>query len=94
MHKQQKRVLNHLKILRIAVGFLGKSRKIVTQKSVHALNGVCVCFSSEMFGRVDEIVGMPIIRCIKFYINMTNFICWFLRILFLEFQSESQQAAL
>ena len=79
MHKQQKRVLNHLQILRIAVGFSGKSRKIVTQKSVHALDGICVCFSSEMFGRVDEIVGMPMVRCIKFCINMANFIYQFLK---------------
>ena len=75
--KQQKRVLNHLQILRIAEGFSGKSRKIVTQKPIHALNGVCVCFSSEMFGWVDEIVGMPMVRCIKFRINMANFICKF-----------------
>ena len=75
MHKQQKRVLNHLQILRITVGFSGKSRKIVTQKSVYALNGVRVCFSSEMFGRVDEIVGMPMVRRIKLRVNMANFIC-------------------
>ena len=75
VHKQQKRVLNHLQILRIAVGFSGNSRKIVTQKSVHALNGVRVCISSEMFGSVDENTGMPMVRCIKFCINMANFIC-------------------
>ena len=75
MHKQQKRVLNHLQIFRIAVGFSGKSRKIVTQKSVHALNGICVCFSSEMFGRVDEIVSMTMVGCIKIHVNMANFIC-------------------
>ena len=75
MHKQQKRVLDHLQILRIAVGLSSKSRKIVTQKSVHALDGVRVCFSSEMLGWVDEIVGMPIIRRIKFCVNMANFIC-------------------
>ena len=73
VHKQQKRVLNHLQILRIAVGFSGKSRKIVTQKSVHALDDVRVCLLSEMFGWVDEIVGTPMIRCIKFCVNMTNF---------------------
>ena len=75
MHKQQNRVLNHLQILRIAVSFPSGPCKIVTQKSVHELNGVRVCFSSEMFGRGDEIVGTPMVRCIKFYINMANFIC-------------------
>ena len=34
----------------------------MTQKSVHALDGVHVCFSSEMLGWVDEIVGMPMVR--------------------------------
>ena len=75
MHKQQKRVLNHLQALRIAVGFSGEPSEIVTQKPVHALDGVRVCFSSEMLGWVDEIVGMPIIRRIKFCVNMANFIC-------------------
>ena len=75
MHKQQKRVLNHLQILRIAEGFSGKSRKIVTQKSVHVLDGVRVRFSGEMFGRVDEIVGRPMVRRIKLCVNMASFIC-------------------
>ena len=94
MHKQQKRVLNHLQILRVAVGFSGKSREIVTQKPIHALNGVRVCFSSEMFGRGDEIVGTPMVRRIKFCVNMANFICEFLEAFFLEFRFQSQQAAL
>ena len=80
MHKQQKRVLNHLQILRIAVGFSGKPRKIVTQKSVQALNGVRVCFASEMFGMSDDIAGMPMVRCVKFCINMARFICGFLEV--------------
>ena len=95
MHKQQKRVFNHLQILRIAVVFSGKSRKIVTQKSVHALNGVRVCFSSEMFGRGDEIVGMPMVRCVKPCADMPNFTREFFRnVWFLECRFESQQAAL
>ena len=61
MHKQQKGVVNHLQILRIAVGFSGKPCKMVAQQPVHALDGVCVCFSSEMFGLGDEIVGMPMV---------------------------------
>ena len=50
----------------------------MTQKSVHALDGICVCFSSERFGRVNEIVGMPMIRCIKLCVNIANFIQKFL----------------
>ncbi len=61
MHKQQERVLNHLQIFRIAVGFSGKSRKIVTQKSVHPLNSVGVRFSDEMFRWVNKFVGMPMV---------------------------------
>ena len=61
MHKQQDRVPDHLQAFRIAVSFSGKSRKVVTQKPIHALDGICVCFSNEMFGRVDEIVGMPMV---------------------------------
>ncbi len=75
MHKQQKRVLNHLQIFRIAVGFSGKPRKVVTQHPVHALDGIGMSFSSEMFGQVDEIVGTPMVRRIKFCINMADFIC-------------------
>ena len=45
MHKQQKRVLNHLQTLRIAVSFSGEPGKIVTQQPVHALDGVRVCLS-------------------------------------------------
>ena len=61
MHKQQKRVFNHLHILRITVSFSGKSCKIVAQQPANALYGICVCFSSEMFGRVDKIVGTPMV---------------------------------
>ena len=75
VHKQKKRVHNHLQILRVAVGFSGKSRKIVPQKSVHALDVICVCFSSEMFCRIGEIVGIPMIRRIKFCVNIANFTC-------------------
>ena len=66
MHKQQKRILNHLQILRIAVGLSSKSRKIVTKQPIHALSGVRVCVSNEMFGWVDEVVGVPIVRYVKF----------------------------
>ena len=45
----------------------------MTQKSVHALDGICVCFSSEMFCWGDEIIGMPMVRCVKFSVNMANF---------------------
>ena len=75
MYKQQKRVFKHQQALRIAVGFSGEPSKIVTQKSVHVLDGVRVCFPREMFGRLDEIVGMPMIRRIKLGVNMTNFMC-------------------
>ncbi len=50
----------------------------MTQQPVNSLNGVRVCFSSEMFGRVDEIVDMPMVRRIKFCVNIANFICEFL----------------
>ena len=80
MHKQQKRVLNHLQALWKAVGFSGKHRKIVTQKSVHAIDGICVYFSSEMFCRVDEIVGMPMSSRIKLRVNMANFTREFLKV--------------
>ena len=73
MHKQHKIVLDHLQALRIAVGFSDKSRKIVAQQPVHSLDGVRVCFSSERFGWVDEIVCAPMVRCIKAYVNMANF---------------------
>ena len=49
MHKQLKRVLNHRQILRVAVGFSGKSHKIVTQKSVHALDGIVCAFLTRCF---------------------------------------------
>ena len=61
MHKQQKRVLNHLQIIRIAVDFSDKSCKIVAQKPVHALNSVGVCFSDEMFRWVNKFVGMSMV---------------------------------
>ena len=80
MHKQQKRVLNHLQILRIAVGFSGKSHKIVTQKSVHPINSVGVCFAYEMFRWINKFVGMPMVQCINFCVDMTNFIRKFLEV--------------
>ncbi len=66
VHKQQESVLDHLQILRIAVDFSGKSSKVATQQPVHVLDSICGCFPSEIFGRVDEIVGTPMIRRIKF----------------------------
>ncbi len=80
MHKQQERVLNHLQILLIAVGFSGKSCKVVTQQSVHSLDGARVCFPDEMFRWVNKFVGIPMIRCIKFCIDITNFIRKFLEV--------------
>ncbi len=50
----------------------------MTQQPVHSLDGVRVCFASEMFGEVDEMVGIPMIRRIKSCIDMTNFIREFL----------------
>ncbi len=41
---------------------------------------MCVCFSRETFGRVDEIVGMPMMSCIKLCVNMANFIYEFLKV--------------
>ncbi len=61
MHKQQERVLNHLQIFRITVGFSGKSRDVVTQQPVHSLDSVRVCFSAEMFCRVDNFVDTPMV---------------------------------
>ncbi len=52
----------------------------MTQQPVHAFDGICVCFSSERFGRGDEIVGTPMVRCIKSRGNMANFICEFLEV--------------
>ena len=80
MHKQQKRVLNHLQILWIAVGFSGKPRKVVTQQPVHALDGVRVRFADEMFCWCNNFVGMPMVWRIKFGVNMTNFMRQFLEI--------------
>lgn len=77
IHKQQESVLNHLQIFRIAVGFSGKFRKIMTQQPIHALDGVRVCFASELFGGDDEIVDTPTVRRIKLCLNMANFICSF-----------------
>ena len=80
MHKQQKRVLDHLQAFRIAVSFSSKSRKIMTQQPIHALDGVRVCFSSEMFCEGNEIVCMPMVRRIKSCVNMANFIREFLEV--------------
>ena len=33
-----------------------------------------------MFCGVDEVVGTPIVRCVKFCVDMTNFICEFLEV--------------
>ena len=52
----------------------------MTQQPIHALDGVRVCFSSEMFCGGDEIVGMPMVRCIKSCVNMANFIREFLEV--------------
>ncbi len=50
MHKQQDRVLNHLQILRIAVGFSGEPREIVPQKNLFMRSTVYVCaFSVRCF---------------------------------------------
>ncbi len=52
----------------------------MTQQPIHALDGVRVCFPREVFGRPDEIVGMPMIRRIKPCVNMANFIREFLEV--------------
>ena len=52
MHKQQERVLHHLQTFRVAVGFSGKSCKIMANEAIHALDGVRMCFSGEMSGRL------------------------------------------
>ena len=80
MHKQQKRVPGHLQAFWIAVGFSGKSCKIVTQQPIHALDGVGVRFASDMFCWGDNFVCMPMISRIKLGINMTNFTRKFLEI--------------
>ena len=49
----------------------------MTQKPVRSLDGI-QCFSSEMFGWGDELIGVPMVRCIKFCVNTTNSICAFL----------------
>ena len=52
----------------------------MTQQPVNVLDGVCVCFSSEMFCGGDEIVGMPMVWRIKPCVNMANFIREFLEV--------------
>ena len=52
----------------------------MTQQPIHALDGVRVCFPREVFGRLDEIVGMPVIRRIKPCVNIANFIREFLEV--------------
>ena len=52
----------------------------MTQQPIHALDGVRVCFSSEMFCGGDEIVYMPMVRRIKSCVNMANFIREFLEV--------------
>ena len=64
----------------IAVGFSGESSKVVTQQPIHALNGICVCFTSEMFCGGNNIACMPMVRCIKLCVNIANFIRDFLEI--------------
>ena len=61
VNKQQEKVLNHPQIFRIAVDFSGEPRKVVANKVVHALNGVRMRFSDEMFCWVDNFVGMPMV---------------------------------
>ena len=52
----------------------------MTQQPIHALDGVRMCFSSEMFCGGDEIVGTPMVRRIKFCVNMANFVREFLEV--------------
>lgn len=39
-----------------------------------------MCFSDEMFRWINKFVRMPMVRCIKFRVNMANFICEFLEV--------------
>ena len=64
----------------IAVGFSGESSKVVTQQPIHALNGICVCFSNEMFCWGNNVVCMSMVKCIQLCINMTDFIREFLEV--------------
>ena len=69
MHKQQEMLFNHLSILRIVVSFSGESCEIMANEALHVFDGVRVRFASEMFGRVDKIVCMPIVRYVKLFVD-------------------------